>query len=113
MIYLQGLPPEYLWYQKGSPKERYCYQHSCTFKTDEGYKRHINECPTLVTKEYVCTVVENEKMCGLVFSFANRLTFHVYFAHGLYLCDRCGTKHSDEVEFNEHQHTHQNSIKGK
>lgn len=66
--------------------------------------------PSLVTKRYLCTVVEDDKMCGKEHTFTTQLAYHIYLAHKMFLCDRCGTKFHSMVELCAHNHTHQNTI---
>lgn len=88
----------------------YCYQHACRFDTEEGWRKHLQECPSLVARKHICTVVENDKMCGQEHFYTTRLAYHVYLAHKLFLCDCCGTKFHSMTELCAHKHTHQNTV---
>lgn len=106
----QDLPDDYYYLQKGKSTDLHCCQHSCTFKTESGYRKHLEICSSLFGKRYVCTAVENERMCGKDHSSASELFYHTYFKHKLLLCDKCGNEYHSYAELKNHEHSHQNTM---
>lgn len=83
----KDVPDDFHWLQKGLPGDRHCFQHSCSFKTESGYRKHLEECSSLFNKPYLCTVVEHDKMCGKSHNTAAQVFYHVYFKHKMLLCE--------------------------
>lgn len=71
----------------------------------------MEECSTLFNRKFLCTVVENDRMCKKEHSYVSELVLHSLMVHGKYLCDQCGFKFDSHAELLEHDHTHVETLK--
>lgn len=107
------MPDDYTWLQVNPPEDRYCFQHQAKFEREASWRAHLNECSSLFRKKFLCTVVEDDRMCKVEHKFAAALIYHVNFSHNKFLCDKCGSKFDTQDEFQTHKHSHIQTIYGK
>lgn len=102
---------EHRWLQPEKLHKFECFQHQIRFKNEVKWRSHMEECVSLLGEHFICTgLTKNGDMCKIVMRSASELIYHMLSEHGLYLCDRCGTKHESLDQLKNHNHTHQNTI---